>query len=110
MTKQEFEKIAGYDVTFEDYTKIIEPMYMATTLNKQDFVKTLNKKTFAKKREPNRVTVGVMVMPNGTWMTYEGDLINVNIRTGKAKVKRLGPNRCWSETGFSLWGGMVEEA
>lgn len=109
MTKQEFEKIAGYEVTLKDYTEIIEPMYMSTNLNKQDFVKTINKKTFQRKREPNKITVGVKVMPNGTWMVYEGDLIDVNIKTGKAKVKRLGQNRCWSETTFSIWSGMVQE-
>ena len=45
--KHEFEKLAGYEVTWEDYNNIIEPMYMATNLNKQDFVKTLNKQRFA---------------------------------------------------------------
>ena len=29
MMKHEFEQIAGYEVTWEDYTNIIEPMYMA---------------------------------------------------------------------------------
>lgn len=47
MMKQEFEELAGYEVTWEDYTKIIEPMYMATNLTKQEFVKTINKKRFA---------------------------------------------------------------
>lgn len=49
MMKHEFEAIAGYEVSFEDYTKIIEPMYMATNLDKVEFVKTLNKKRFALK-------------------------------------------------------------
>ncbi len=47
MLKSEFEKIAGYQVSNDDYKKIIEPMYMATSLNKEEFVKTLNKKRFA---------------------------------------------------------------
>ena len=110
MMWEEFERIAGYEVTQEDYTQKIEPMYMATDMSKQDFVKTLNKKTFAKKREPNKITVGVKVMPNGTWMVYEADMIDVNIKTGKVKVKRLGQNRCWSETDFTIWSGLVEEA
>ena len=46
MMKFEFEEIAGYKVTDEDYNNIIEPMYMATNLSKQDFVKTLNRKQF----------------------------------------------------------------
>ena len=47
MTHNEFEKIAGYEVSYEDYTNIIEPMYMATNLSKQEFVKILDKKAFA---------------------------------------------------------------
>lgn len=42
----EFEQIAGYEVSFEDYTNIIEPMYNATNLTKGEFVKTLNRKAF----------------------------------------------------------------
>ena len=49
MMKQEFETLAGYEVTFEDYTNIIEPMYMATNLSKQEFVKVIDKKRFALK-------------------------------------------------------------
>lgn len=39
MMKHEFEALAGYEVSFEDYNRIIEPMYMATELSKEDFVK-----------------------------------------------------------------------
>ena len=45
---EEFEKIAGYEVSFEDYNNIIEPMYMALpNVSKQDFVKMIDKKRFA---------------------------------------------------------------
>ncbi len=47
MTHEEFEKLAGYEVSLADYQDIIEPMYMATNLNKLDFVECLNKKRFA---------------------------------------------------------------
>lgn len=47
MLKKEFEYYAGYEVSDDDYYNIIEPMYMATKLDKQDFVETLNKKRFA---------------------------------------------------------------
>ena len=47
MMKEEFERIAGYEVTFEDYHNIIEPMYLATDMNKQEFVKCICKKRFA---------------------------------------------------------------
>lgn len=47
MMKQEFEALAGYEVSFQDYNEIIEPMYMATNLSKQDFVKCIDRKRFA---------------------------------------------------------------
>lgn len=109
MTKFEFEKIAGYEVSNEDYNNIIEPMYYATDLNKQDFVKTLNRKAFEIKAEPKKIIVGVKQCPNGTWITYEAEVLNVNIKTGKTEVKRLSNNRAWAETNFDIWHGFVEE-
>lgn len=49
MMKEEFEKLAGYEVSNDDYYGVIEPMYMSTTLDKSSFVMTLNKKRFALK-------------------------------------------------------------
>ena len=49
MMKHEFEALAGYEVSIEDYNNIIEPMYMATDLSKEEFVKTISKKRFALK-------------------------------------------------------------
>ena len=46
MMKEEFERIAGYEVSYYDYKNIIEPMYLATNLNKSEFVKKLNRKEF----------------------------------------------------------------
>lgn len=109
MTKQEFEALAGYEVSTESYNKVIEPMYMATDLNKADFVKTINRKAFEVKHEGERIIVGVKAMPNGTWMVYEAELVNVNIKTGKIEVKRLGANRCWAETDFDVWSAKVTE-
>lgn len=45
--KHEFELIAGYEVSDEAYNNVIEPMYMATNLTKQEFVKVLDRKAFA---------------------------------------------------------------
>ncbi len=109
MMKQEFEALAGYEVSAEDYNNIIEPMYMATDLSKQEFVKTINRKNFEVKHEGKKVIVGVKVMPNGTWMTYEAELIDADIKTGKIKVKRLSPTRCWAEVNVDIWGAMVTE-
>ena len=63
MMHHEFEQIAGYEVTYEDYTNIIEPMYMATNLSKQEFVKTLNRKQFdfrAKEKAEKKAMVKAM--------------------------------------------------
>ncbi len=51
MMKSEFEKIAGYEVTDRDYYNVIEPMYMATALTKEEFVKIIDKKRFALKTQ-----------------------------------------------------------
>ena len=47
MMYEEFEKLAGYEVSYEDYVNVIEPMYTAVNLSKQDFIKCLDKKRFA---------------------------------------------------------------
>ena len=49
MMWKEFEEIAGYEVSPEDYNNIIEPMYMAVpdSVTKQEFVKMIDKKRFA---------------------------------------------------------------
>ena len=47
MMQQEFEQLAGYEVSYDDYVNIIEPMYMATDLSKEDFVQCISKKRFA---------------------------------------------------------------
>lgn len=49
MMWKEFEEIAGYEVTYDDYSRIIEPMYMAIPegISKQEFVKMIDRKRFA---------------------------------------------------------------
>ena len=49
MMWKEFEEIAGYEVSFETYNTVIEPMYNAIPegITKQEFVKMLDKKAFA---------------------------------------------------------------
>ena len=47
----EFIEIAGYEVSFVDYSEIIEPMYNATSLDKWSFVKCIDRKRFEVKRE-----------------------------------------------------------
>lgn len=47
MMWEEFEKIAGYHVSYDDYKNYIEPMYMALNIDKTEFVKMINRKRFA---------------------------------------------------------------
>lgn len=55
MMKLEFEKLAGYEVSDDDYNKIIEPMYMATYLTKEEFVNVIDKNRFALKTKEQLV-------------------------------------------------------
>lgn len=76
MFKEEFEKLAGYEVSYNDYVNIIEPMYMATNLNKSEFVKTINKKQFAlktRKQLLNEIKKTALEVENncGTTGAYE---------------------------------------
>ena len=48
MMWEEFEQLAGYEVTHEDYYNVIEPMYNAVTLSKSEFIETLDRKRFDK--------------------------------------------------------------
>ena len=94
MMKHEFEALAGYEVSTEDYNNIIEPMYMATNMSKADFVKCIDKKRFqiVKKAEEKHVFVSNGAKtPNGCyymglWMMQVGNP-ETNIRTGKTTFK-----------------------
>lgn len=55
MMKEEFEKLAGYEVSWKDYNEVIEPMYMAVSLSKQEFVQCIDRKRFALKTEAQLV-------------------------------------------------------
>lgn len=98
MMKQEFEALAGYEVSFDDYTKIIEPMYMAVSLSKQEFVKVIDRKRFEVKREAKHIYkmmgtrnyVGEAKTPNGCYYYGEPvELIEVRISDRKYIVKAL---------------------
>lgn len=51
MMQIEFERLAGYEVSEEDYRTIIEPMYMATNLDKSEFIKVIDRKRFEIKKQ-----------------------------------------------------------
>ena len=98
MMWKEFEELAGYEVSFETYNNVIEPMYMATNMSKQEFVKVLNRKALevVKKHEPNikvkrvRDRSGYTKTPNGCYYHIQYvELKDVDIKTGKYIVAPL---------------------
>lgn len=121
MMKHEFEELAGYEVSTEDYNNIIEPMYMATNLSKTEFAKCINRKQFEKKPEikltPVFISNGIKT-PNGcyyvgSWMMQVGNP-KTNIRTGKTtftvrettpeEQHKIGWDR-WCYSSIDIWSG-----
>ncbi len=99
----EFVKMSGLNISYKQYTEIVEPMYMAVeNMSKQDFikfiapsVKALIKET-AKPREKTikkmlvRDNSGYTKTPNGCWYHIEYvELVDVDIRTGKFIIAPL---------------------
>ena len=96
MMKHEFEALAGYKVSTADYDNIIEPMYLATNLNKADFVATINRKRFEVKEEVKPLIkvmsikdhAGHYNTPNGCYRhLVDVEVVKVDIRTGNITVK-----------------------
>lgn len=111
MMKHEFEALAGYEVSWEDYTNIIEPMYMAINVDKEEFVKMIDKKRFAVIRKPEEKPVFVSngkQTPNGCyyigqWMVQIGQP-DTSISTGKTtyKVREITTEEL-REIGWDEW-------
>jgi len=101
MLREEFEKLAGYKVSAEDYHRIIEPMYMATDLDKKAFVKSINKMSGLRKsieRKPEKLIKTMSVMnrygytetPNGCWKFIKYvEVVDINLKTGRYVVRYL---------------------
>lgn len=98
MLRSEFEKLAKIKVTDETYSKIIEPMYLATDISKQEFVKLLNVKALAVTREVVknikkmrvRNEVGETRTPNGCYYYIKYvECVDIDIKSGKFVVKPL---------------------
>lgn len=98
MTKQEFERLTNIEVSYETYSKIIEPMYMAVDITKQEFVKILNIKALEEPKEKVKTIKKMRVRdksgctktPNGCWYHVEYvELVDIDIRTGKFIIKPL---------------------
>ena len=98
MMKQEFEELAKVKVAEEVYSKVIEPMYLATDLPKREFIKLLNLKALAiqegREKDIKKMCVrdrsGYMKTPNGCYCHIRYvELAGVDIATGKYIVKPL---------------------
>lgn len=96
MMKREFEELAKIKVIDETYSKVIEPMYLATDLPKREFIKILNLKALAAPEVKDikemcvRDRSGYMKTPNGCYYHIRYvELIGVDIATGKYIVKPL---------------------
>lgn len=105
--KYEFETLAGRTVTDEQYM-MIESLYMASNLDKYDFVKSIKGmlKSIPEKIERKIITVlwrdnsGYFHTPNGCWLhTIKAELIDVDIKTGKILARKI-PNSY--ELGYSF--------
>lgn len=98
MQKEEFEALAGVKVTDEMYYKVIEPMYLATSLKKQEFVKLIDVKAVATtevkpkliKRMCIRDHSGCKMTPNGCYYHIKYvELVDIEVSAGKYIVKEL---------------------
>ena len=101
MMHNEFIEMSGLNVSYKDYTEIVEPMYMAVeNMSKQDFIKFITPSVKALIKEyPKVKTIKKMLVrdrsgyrktPNGCWYHIEYvELVDVDIRTGKYIVAPL---------------------
>ena len=79
MMQFEFERIAGYKVSNDDYENIIEPMYMATGLDKYEFVGVINRERFEVKKSKNHIEQEEKIKTEITRIEREIDFINKEI-------------------------------
>lgn len=101
MMHNEFIEMSGLNVSYKDYTEIVEPMYMAVeNMSKQDFVKFIAPSVKALIKDYPRIkTIKKMLVrdhsgyrktPNGCWYHIEYvELVDVDIRTGKYIIAPL---------------------
>ena len=103
MMWEEFEKIAGYEVSYEDYKNVIEPMYMATNMSKQEFVKCLDRKRFALKTkkeivdEMRKITAKIVEKLGHVSHYEEDDALEALKREYE---KRFGFDHCYHMDGY----------
>ena len=81
MMQSEFEDLTGITVKWEDYHNIIEPMYIAADLPKQEFVKIINLDYFNQRPfEPYMIMrQNVMYDSDRTWEPVRKMIANSRI-------------------------------
>ena len=102
MMYEEFEKITGLEISYRDYSEVIEPMYGAVQMDKYRFCEMIKPtaKVMAKKYAEERKAaemrsqrlVFIGLTPNGCYhVGYYAKVVGADIRTGKIKVRNLTP-------------------
>ena len=103
MMYEEFEKITGLEISYRDYSEVIEPMYGAVQMDKYRFcemIKPMAKlmaKQYAEERKAQEMRSQRLVFvnqhgltPNGCYhIGYYAKVVGADIRTGKIKVRNL---------------------
>lgn len=105
MMYEEFEKITGLEISYRDYSEVIEPMYGAISMDKFSFCEMIKPtakvmaKKYAEERKAEEMNAQRLVFinqhgltPNGCYhIGYYAKVVDVDIRTGKIKVRNLTP-------------------
>lgn len=91
MNLREYEELSGTKVDPEVYHGVIEPMYMATDLSKEEFIHTIDTEYFAIEQQPEVIKIGIEFAgckydTNLNYYYKEADLLDIDIATGKYVV------------------------
>lgn len=103
MMHEEFERITGLEISYKDYSEIIEPMYTALPMDKFQFCEMIkpSAKVMAKryaeeiKAKTTKAQRLVFVVtdgmtPNGCYhIGYYAKVTGVDVKTGKIKLRNL---------------------
>lgn len=105
MMYEEFEKITKLEISYRDYSEVIEPMYSVLSIDKYRFCEMIKPtakvmaKKYAEERKAKEMRNQQLVFinrhgltPNGCYhIGYYAKLVGADIRTGKIKVRNLTP-------------------
>ena len=103
MMHEEFEKITGLEISYRDYSEVIEPMYSVLSMDKYRFCEMIKPtakvmaKQYAEERKAKEMQNQRLVFinqhgltPNGCYhIGYYAKVLGADIRTGKIKVRNL---------------------